>query len=86
MQLRCNKIEIPASFLKSNSRTVESSLFAFKDYLTLTSYVPKKNKSVILISTNHHKGDIDIKTNKPEIIIEYNSYKGIVRKLKFVFL
>jgi hypothetical protein len=44
-----NKIEIPESFLKSSSRPVESSWFAFKNELTLASYVPKKNKAVILV-------------------------------------
>ena len=63
--------------MKSNQREVESSLFAFKDYLTLTSYVAKKNKAMILISTNHHDGKFDFDSKKPEIIFDYNKYKGL---------
>lgn len=75
--LRCNKTDIPESFLKSKTRSEKSSLFAFKDYLTLTSYVPKKNKSVILISSKHHDDKIDSTSGKPQIIIDYNKFKGI---------
>jgi hypothetical protein len=74
--IRSNKLEIPLSFLKNKLRKVGSSLFAFKDSLTLVSFVPKKNKSVILISTNHHEIKIDNVSQKPEIIMEYNKYKG----------
>jgi hypothetical protein len=41
--------------LKNNKRIIGSSNFAFKDFLTLVSYVPKKNKAVILVSTKHHE-------------------------------
>ena len=50
---------IPYSFLQSKTRTPLSSLFVFNSFLTLTSYVPKKNKSVVLLSTHHHSDDID---------------------------
>jgi len=42
----------------------------------LTSYVSRKNKTVILLSTMHDKGSFDNFTKKPEIIIDYNSTKG----------
>jgi hypothetical protein len=74
--IRSNKLEIPLSFLKIKLRKVGSSLFAFKDSLTLVSFVSKKNKSVILISTNHHDIKIDNVSQKPEIIMDYNKYKG----------
>jgi hypothetical protein len=32
--------------------------------------------NVILISTNHHYDKFDIESRKPEIIIDYNQYKG----------
>ena len=78
--LRANKIEIPASFLKNNSRIVESSEFAFQNHLTLSFFVPKKNKAVILVSTHHHTADIDLESNKPKMIIDYNKLKGYLCK------
>ncbi len=68
-------MEIPPSFLKSNLREVNSSIFGFNDYLTLTSYVPKKNKAVILVSTNHHRAETEFDSKKPVMIIDYNKYK-----------
>ena len=47
--IRANKTEIPEIFLKSKNKEVNSSMFGFNEYLTLVSYVPKKNKSVRLI-------------------------------------
>ena len=75
--LRANKIEIPETFLKNPSRPAGSSLFAFKNELTLTSYVPKKKKAVILISTMHHDNEIELHTKKPKLILDYNKLKGI---------
>lgn len=49
----------------------KSSMFLFADRCTLVSYVPKKNRNVILISTMHETDTIDPDTgdnNKPEII------------------
>jgi hypothetical protein len=51
-------------------------LFAFKDFLTLVSFVPKKSKAVLLVSTNHHEAKINESSTKPEIIMDYNKYKG----------
>ena len=47
------------------------------------SYVPKKNKSVILLSTHHHTADIDYDqvSNKPQITNYYNSTKGNIKKI-----
>ncbi|GBP53738.1 hypothetical protein EVAR_84221_1 [Eumeta japonica] len=49
--------------------------------MTLASYVPKKNRAVILLSTKHHgKEDVN-KNNKSEINLDYNSTKGGVDTL-----
>ena len=71
-----NKLEIPAEFKASKSRNVDSSIFAFNNALTLVSYVPKENKAVILVSTSHHTSEINSITKKPEIIMDYNKFKG----------
>ncbi|XP_062559061.1 piggyBac transposable element-derived protein 4-like [Armigeres subalbatus] len=44
--------------------------------MTLVSYSTKKNKNVILLSTTHDDGIIDVETRKPEIIMDYNRTKG----------
>ena len=80
--LRKNMTEIPPEFLPNNSRAVCSSLFAFNDITTLTSYVPKKNKAVLLISSHHHDSTVESsRNNKPKIILYYNLTKGGVDTL-----
>lgn len=50
----------------------------FQDGLTLVSFVPKPNKAVLLLSTKHHDNQVDHKTGKPMIILDYNKTKGAV--------
>jgi len=58
-----------------------SSIFGFTKDLTLVSYVPKKNKSVVFLSTLHHNSAICSDSGKPEIIEFYNKTKGAVDML-----
>lgn len=74
--LRHNKREIPPSFLPNKQKDVLSSQFAFHEKKTLVSFTPKKNKSVILLSTMHYTKEINEESHKPEIIEFYNSTKG----------
>lgn len=74
--MKKNKREIPPEFLPSKLRQPNSSLFGFQPEFTIVSYVPKKNKAVILLSTMHDTADIDGDTNKPEMIMDYNRTKG----------
>lgn len=76
--LRKNKREIPPEML-SNKRKEYDSLFGFTKELTIVSYVPKKRKTVLDLSSFHHDSTIDTDTDykkKPEIITFYNSTKG----------
>ena len=79
--LRKNQKEVPQEFLPHKHRAINSSLFGFNEYLTMVSYVPKNNKSVILLSTAHHDQEINSSTNKPEIIHFYNKKKAGVDSL-----
>ncbi|KAG5878578.1 hypothetical protein JTB14_033180 [Gonioctena quinquepunctata] len=79
--LRENKKEIPIEFLPAKKRDVESSLFGFTKDLTLVSYVLKKNKAVLLISSMHHTPDIEPNNKKPGIMMYNNSTKGGVDAL-----
>lgn len=65
-------------FQPQKKRQVQSTLFWFRNDKTLCSFVPKQNKSVILISSMHHSAAIDNFTKKPEMIKYYNSTKGDV--------
>ena len=58
----------------AKSRETKTSIFGLNDQLTMVSYVPKKNKDVILLSTMHHEISIDKEDHKkrPEIINFYN--------------
>lgn len=77
--LRKNKKEVPLEFLPKKSREVKSSLFGFTKSTTLLSYVPKKSKAVLLLSTMHHDAKVDPESGadrKPEILTFYNMSKG----------
>ena len=48
------KREIPVCIKAAKSRQKKTSVFGFNNQLTMVSYIPKKNKAVILLSTMHH--------------------------------
>ena len=80
--LRKNKRCLPQEFLPSRTKEEGSSVFGFHAAgVTLVSYTPKKNKSVILLSSMHHDDAVDPESGKPEIIEYYNSTKGGVDSL-----
>ncbi|CAB4061010.1 unnamed protein product [Lepeophtheirus salmonis] len=83
--VRKNKPELPPALLASKEREVFSSKFAFTPSTTLVSYLPKKNKNVVLLSTLHRDGSIsDRDDRKPIIIMDYNRNKGGVDNLDMV--
>lgn len=76
--LRKNKPDTPPQLSKT-PRATESSMFAFTDDLTIVSYVPKKNKMVHLLSSQHDDEKVCPEShNKPYIILDYNKTKGAV--------
>ena len=58
-------------------RSEYSSLFGFYEHnVALCSYVPKKNKAVILLSTMHSDTAVNVdEQKKPHMIMYYNKYK-----------
>ena len=75
--IRKNKTCVPKEFLTNRSRLEFSSLFGFQKNCTLVSYVSKKRKAVILLSTMHHTPNVTSdEIMKPEIILDYNMTKG----------
>uniref|UniRef100_A0A2S2Q9N5 PiggyBac transposable element-derived protein 4 n=1 Tax=Sipha flava TaxID=143950 RepID=A0A2S2Q9N5_9HEMI len=51
--IRKNKREIPPIFLDTKKREVNSSKFGYSKECLLVSYVPKKNKNVLMLSIMH---------------------------------
>ncbi|KAJ8938411.1 hypothetical protein NQ318_011994 [Aromia moschata] len=77
--VRKNKRELPLEFSKPTNRPARTSMFGFTNDQTIVSYIPKKGKNVILVSSFHHHDDIDPDSgdlNKPVIITKYNETKG----------
>ena len=60
-------------------RDRNTSLFCFQQQCTLLSYVPTKNKVILLLFSMHNDDKIDEYTGdaqKPKIITSYNKSKG----------
>lgn len=72
-----NKPYIPSVMKANKTREQYSTVFGFHEKVTMCSYVPKKNKAVILLSTMHSDASVDDDAKrKPEIIKFYNRYKA----------
>ncbi|XP_067111143.1 piggyBac transposable element-derived protein 4-like [Osmerus mordax] len=70
------------NLLTTKTRRVLSSQFAFTPTTTLVSYLAKKNKNVLLMSTRHTDAEIsDRNDGKPTIVLDYNLNKGGVDNL-----
>ena len=54
--------------MSTKGRKLGESRHLYDKETTMLSYIPKQNKSVILISTMHKDDSIDEETGKPEII------------------
>ncbi|XP_046397016.1 piggyBac transposable element-derived protein 4-like [Ischnura elegans] len=77
--IRKNKAELPLEIVFVKNRDEYSSIFLFRKNMTLMSYIPKKKKNVLMISSMHSDISIDPTTGekkKPEMISFYNSTKG----------
>ena len=79
--IRKNKPKLPLEALPNSHRPVESSVFGFLPDCTIVSYVPKRNKGVTLISSNHRSAEISNNAQKPAMIIDYNHRKSGVDTL-----
>ncbi|XP_057662492.1 uncharacterized protein LOC130897576 [Diorhabda carinulata] len=76
--VRKNKRKLPANFVLPKGRQVFDSIFGYTKNETLVSYVPKKGKTVVLISSLHVASN-EVKedaSKKPEIITFYNNTKS----------
>lgn len=74
--LKKNRKFVPAEFRQSKDREVLSTEFGFRKNAMICSYVPKQNKSVLLLSTKHRTNAIVGDQKKPEVIHFYNQTKA----------
>ncbi|CAJ1069796.1 PREDICTED: piggyBac transposable element-derived protein 4-like%2C partial [Xyrichtys novacula] len=80
--LKSNKPELPHQLFNTKRREVLSSVFALMYNKTTVSYVPKKRKNVLLLSTRHREPEVqESRKKKPQIILDYNRCKGAVDHL-----
>ncbi|XP_051913269.1 piggyBac transposable element-derived protein 4-like [Hippocampus zosterae] len=80
--IRKNKPELPSKLTKITGRKPLSSIFGFTRDLAVVSYVPKKGKNVLLLSTAHKAPKVDNgDERKPQMILDYNKSKGAVDHL-----
>lgn len=70
--------EIPVEFLPNKYKRVGTSMFGYRPDMTLVSYVPKTNRSIILLSTMKNCNIVDEKTKKPLVALYYDMTKGAV--------
>lgn len=74
--MRKNKPDILKQLLETKEKNVKCSMFVHNKQSILVSYVPRKKKTVVLLSTMHMQPDINKHTEKPEILMFYNETKG----------
>ncbi|XP_038553198.1 piggyBac transposable element-derived protein 4-like [Micropterus salmoides] len=83
--VRKNRPELPTALISAKGRAAFSSEFAFATgpgpggnrTTTLVSYVPKKNKNVLVMTTL----PCERPDRKPELVLKYNATKGGVDNL-----
>ena len=65
--------------LPSKSRLVYSSMFLSTGDVMMASYVPRRNKAIVLLSSQHYEESVSTLDHaKPHIILDYNNTKGAV--------
>lgn len=74
--MKKNKRELPLAFRNIKQRSLMTTVFGFQPNITIASFVPKKTKNVVMISTLHYDDNVDERTSKPEIILFCNQTKG----------
>ncbi|XP_049320225.1 piggyBac transposable element-derived protein 4-like [Astyanax mexicanus] len=80
--IRANKPELPPRLKQTKGRAVFSSLFAFTNTTAAVSYIPRRGRNVLLLSTKHREPAVhQDEKQKPQIIIDYNHCKGGVDNL-----
>lgn len=77
--VRKNKTDTPNELKLSKHRKENSSIFCFTKNISMVSYIPKKNRMVHLLSSQHADNSVSNEAHsKPVMIMDYNRTKGAV--------
>lgn len=79
--IRKNKPELPPNLVQVKGRPALSAVFACTKNTMAVSYVMKRGRNVILISTRHRKAVVTEGPKKNQIITDFNHCKGGVDNL-----
>lgn len=79
--VRKNRQDVPPQFRAAKGRVTGSSLFGFCQKQALVSYIPKKGKVVLLLSSMHDKKEVNETSGKPVMILDYNKTKAAVDRV-----
>lgn len=77
--VRSNKRFVPDEMRWNKARQLNSTLFCrYENDVSLCSYAARKNRVVLLMSTEHYNDEIDCtsQASKPQQIMDYNVNKG----------
>ena len=78
-----NRREVPSHFKAAKGREIKSTkaLYDHSSKILLLSYVLKRNKNVLMMSSSHFSISITDCHKKPTVITDYNQHKGGVDTL-----
>lgn len=81
--IKLNRKEVPLEFRPNRKRIVHSSDAVFSKEAMMVSYVPKRNRAVVMLSTKHFDLNLSDEEHlfKPQVILDYNHCKGSVDSL-----
>ena len=81
--IMANRREVPSQFKTGRGREVKSTktLYDHAIKILLLSYVPKRNKNVLMMLSSHSFISITDCHSKPTVITDYNKHKGGVDTL-----
>ena len=77
-RIRSNRREVPKELCEVKQKKLHKSTFAYsEDEIQMISYKAKKNKNVVLLSSQHSSSILnEFNKRKPETILYYNATKG----------
>jgi len=84
--LRASRREVPPLLRSPRGRDLQSTLpvYEHNDRIVLLSYVPKKNRNVLMLSSGHEQVVVLGGDKKPNLIVDYNNTKSGVDRMDAV--
>lgn len=81
--LRKQRREVPTIMRARNPLHTSRFIYDHNAKITLVSYVPARNRIVILLSSSHGRGFVNANalSQRPQIILDYNDGKGGVDQM-----